>query len=67
MPPAGSFFLDKKGTKKSRPIEICLSSLRNSGKKYFSAEFFRLLYSGKFQNGRLKNYNIYLCPLRSNR
>ena len=32
MPPAGSFFLDKKGTKKSRPIEICLISLRNSGK-----------------------------------
>jgi hypothetical protein len=32
QPPAGSFFLDKKGTKKSRPIEIYLSSLRNSGK-----------------------------------
>jgi hypothetical protein len=41
MPPAGypayfvagqAFFLDKKGTKKSKPIEICLSSLRNSGK-----------------------------------
>jgi hypothetical protein len=29
---AGYFFLDEKVTKKSRPIEICLSSLRNSGK-----------------------------------
>jgi hypothetical protein len=32
LPPAGYFFLDKKVTKKSRPVEICLSSLRNSGK-----------------------------------
>jgi hypothetical protein len=39
MPPAGYFFLDKKVTKKSRPTEIYLSSLRNSGKKHFSAEF----------------------------
>jgi hypothetical protein len=32
MPSASYFFLNKKVTKKSRPLEICLSSLRNSGK-----------------------------------
>jgi hypothetical protein len=49
-----SFLLDQKGPKNQGPIEICLTSLRNFGKKYFSAKFLRLLRDGKFQNGRLK-------------
>ena len=32
MPTACYFFLDEKVTKKSRPTEICLVRLRNSGK-----------------------------------
>jgi hypothetical protein len=57
LPPADffmSFLLDQKGPKNQGPIEICRSNLRNFGKKYFSAEFLRLLRDGKFQNGRLK-------------
>ena len=47
LPPAGypehfvagqAFFLDEKVTKKSRPLEICLNSLRNSGKIPFFCE-----------------------------
>jgi hypothetical protein len=47
-----SFVLDQKGPKNQGPIEICRSSLRNSGKKHFSSGFLRLLSDGKFQNGR---------------
>ena len=50
-----SFLLDQKGPKNQGPTKICLSRLRNSGKKYFSSKF--LIYSrdAKFQNGRFKN------------
>jgi hypothetical protein len=50
-----SFLLDQKGPKNQGPTEICLSSLRNSGKKYFSTKFLRLLFFIKFLNGRKKN------------
>jgi hypothetical protein len=38
------FLLDQKEPKNQGHTEICLSRLRNSGKKYFSTEFPRRLY-----------------------
>jgi hypothetical protein len=49
-----SFLLDQKGPKNQGSTEICLSYLRNPGKKYFSTGFPRPLFSGKFLNGQTK-------------
>jgi hypothetical protein len=54
MPSASYFFLDKKVTKKSRPLEICLSNLSNSGKISFFCGISSPALIGKFQNDRFK-------------
>jgi hypothetical protein len=58
-----SFLLDQKGPKNQGSSEICLSSLRNPGKKYFSAGFLLPPFFGKFLNGQTKEKYLFAAEI----
>jgi hypothetical protein len=65
MPPVDSFFLDKKGTKKSRPVEICLLVRPLAGeaseipeKNIFLRNFFDFSETANFKMAEINN-NIF--------